>query len=824
MKKKTEEQPAKGYEAVLPVIPLRGLILFPDMTLHFDIGRKTSLSAVKAAGENGTELFFVAQKDADTDDPGADDLIQTGVIGSIRQIVRLPDRTGAIRVVAEGRMRGRIADICERKPHMTARVGGIPDDRTLPEGAAGPEELYTAAALFSARRIFAEYCEHAESVTPDIVQSVYKTEDPGRLSDVIGGNVVFDFNDRARLLSEFNVYRRLELLCVVLARETRILIIDAQLQEKVNERMDKNQREYYLREELKAINEELGETEGDDAAALETQIVRSGMPDALKEKLFVELDRMRRLSPASPDSYVLRTYIEKCLELPWGVYTKENKNLTRARRILERDHYGLREVKDRVTEMLAALIVSPELKGQIICLAGPPGVGKTSIAKSVAAATNRKYARVSLGGVRDEAEIRGHRRTYIGAIPGRVISALTEAKSMNPLILLDEVDKLGGDVKGDPASALLEVLDAEQNYAFRDHYIDLPVDLSRVLFITTANDKYAIPDALRDRMEIIDLPGYTFEEKFHIAKKHLLPKQMKAHGLDKTRLRVSDAALRAIIGGYTKEAGVRVLERKLAAICRKETVRLAEGETARLDVTERELEPLLGPAKYRPGEDTHPDSVGLVNGLAWTAVGGELLPAEVAVLPGSGKLELTGSLGDVMKESARAAISFIRASAERYGIDPDFYKTKDIHIHFPEGAVPKDGPSAGVTTVTAVVSALTGRKVRGDVAMTGEITLRGRVLPIGGLREKSMAAYREEMRVVVIPRGNVPDLAEVDDAVKAKLTFIPAQTVEDVLAVALLPSEDAAPEDTEKSAPPQPERKRPPRDYGAERGRTGEYQ
>ncbi len=793
--KNTEDISRGAAEAVLPVIPLRGVVLFPGMTLHFDVGRKTSLAAMKAAGANGSELFFVAQKDPDTEDPAETDLLETGVIGSIRQIVRLPDHSGAVRVVAEGRIRGRLETLCETRPYMTAAVTETPDDTALPKGAEGSESLYSAAAMFSVRRYFSEYCEHAQSITQDIVQQVFKARSPGDLTDAIGGSVIYDFFDQTLLIGEYNVYRRMELLCMLLARETEILIMDEDLQEKVNEAMDKNQREYFLREELKAINEELGETEADDAAALEAQIKASRMPEAHKEKLRTELDRMRRLAPASPDSYVLRTYIEKCLELPWGVYTKESRSLPRAKRVLERDHYGLKDVKERIVEMLAAMLIAPDIKGQIICLAGPPGVGKTSVAKSVAAATGRKYARISLGGVRDEAEIRGHRRTYIGAIPGRIVSALTEAGSMNPLILLDEVDKLGADVKGDPASALLEVLDGEQNAAFRDHYIDLPVDLSRVLFITTANDKYAIPEALRDRMEVIDLPGYTFEEKFRIAKKHLLPKQLASHGLDKTRLRVSDAGLRALISGYTREAGVRVLERKIAALCRKEAVRLAEGETGRLDVTEKELEPLLGPAKYHPSDLQHPDSVGLVNGLAWTAVGGELLTAEVAVLPGSGKLELTGSLGDVMKESARAAISFIRSRTQRYGIEADFYKTKDIHIHFPEGAVPKDGPSAGVTVVTAVVSALTGRPVRGDVAMTGEITLRGRVLPIGGLREKTMAAYREEMRTVIIPKGNVPDLAEVDEAVREKLHFVAAQTVDDVLAVALLPAEPA-PENT----------------------------
>ncbi len=810
----------------LPVVPLRGLILFPHMTLHFDLGRKTSLEAVRRAGESGGEIFFVAQKDADTETPGEEDLLDIGVVGTVRQIIRLPDHGGTVRVVAEGKQRARLQKLRGLRPYLTAEIELLNDDRTLPEGAAEEDAiLFEMAAMYSAKQYFAAFCEHAENLTPDIISSAYKATSAGRLSDLIAGNVIYEMDDRVMLLRELNVFRRLELLCVILAKETEIMILDEELQEKVNAAMDKNHREYYLREEIRAINEELGESDEDDAEKLKKQIVKSAMPDEVKEKVLRELDRMKRLTAGSPDAHVLRTYIEKCLEIPWGIYTKENKNLDRARRILERDHYGLRDVKERVTEMLAALIVSPKIKGQIICLAGPPGVGKTSVAKSIAAATGRKYVRVSLGGVRDEAEIRGHRRTYIGAMPGRIISALIEAKSQNPLMLLDEVDKLSSDIKGDPASALLEVLDGEQNFSFRDHYIDLPVDLSRVLFITTANDKYAIPDALRDRMEIIDIPGYTYEEKFHIAKKHLLPKQMKEHGLKKEHLRVSDAALKAIISGYTKEAGVRVLERKIAAVCRKETVRLAGGETDKLVVTDKNIEEFLGVKKYRPNEETHEDAVGLVNGLAWTSVGGELLQAEAAVLPGTGKLELTGQLGDVMKESARAAVSFVRARTDQYGIDAEFYKNKDIHIHFPEGAVPKDGPSAGVTVTTAVVSALTGRKVRGDTAMTGEITLRGRVLPIGGLREKSMAAYREGMRYVLIPHDNAPDLEEVDPAVKEKITFLPVKTADEVLDFVLRPSEKTKMEEILVEEPVKAQEKQfPPPTFHKERGRTGELQ
>lgn len=547
-------------------------------------------------------------------------------------------------------------------------------------------------------------------------------------------------------------------------------------------------------------------------------IEESAMNENAKKKLLGECRRLQRMSPASPDANVLRTYIEKCLEIPWGKYSKEKTKISAAVKVLERDHYGLKDVKERITEMLAARIVSPEIKGQIICLAGPPGVGKTSIAKSIATATGRNYARMSLGGVRDEAEIRGHRRTYIGAIPGRIIDALVNAGTMNPLILLDEVDKLSADVKGDPSSALLEALDAEQNHSFRDHYVELPVDLSQVLFITTANDKNAIPDALRDRMEVIDITSYTFEEKFHIAKKHLLPKQMKEHALTKDALRVTDGAIRAVIEGYTREAGVRKLERQIAKICRKKTLAIANGESGKTVVDESMLESLLGIRKFRDDANENEDAVGVVNGLAWTSVGGELLKAEALIMDGTGKLETTGSLGDVMVESVKAAVSFIRSRCDSLGIASDFYKTKDIHVHFPEGAVPKDGPSAGITVTTALVSALTGRPVSAKIAMTGEVTLRGRVLAIGGLREKAMAAYRMNIPTVIIPAQNVPDLQEIDDAVKEKITFIPVRHVDEVLELALCELPEAA--ENKKSGILLP----PKENYKRNRGVSGELQ
>ncbi len=769
------------------MVPLRGVALFPGMTLHFDVGRRSSLHALRNA--NGQDLFFVTQKDIMVEKPDEDDLYPVGVVGTVRQIIKLPDNNAVMRVVVEGKYRATIDEFVSKRLYYRVKVSPFDDDMTAPEEFKGKEQLIEAASLFSLKNYFDDYAEFIRHMTPEMFQKIYESKDLSELCDYIAGNIMLPLEDKQAVLCARNVYQRSEILAGILARETEILRVDSQIQDKVQEQMDKNQREYYLREEMKAITEELGDLEGDDSGGLVEKINSSLMPGSHKERLLSEVQRLKRMSPSSADGNVLRSYIEKCLELPWGKFTKENTSLAKAKKILEKDHYGLKDVKERITEMLAALIVSPDIKGQIICLAGPPGVGKTSVARSIAKATGRNYVRISLGGVRDEAEIRGHRKTYIGAMPGRIINALIEAGSMNSLVLLDEIDKLGGDFKGDPASALLEVLDGEQNAAFRDHYIELPVDLSKVLFITTANDKHQIPAALLDRMEIIDLSSYTYEEKFSIAKKHLIPKQMKEHGLTKENIRITDTAVRSIIDGYTREAGVRILERKIAALMRKEAVRLADGNAEKLEITDKNLEEYLGIRKYRPEEEVLESSVGVVNGLAWTSVGGELLKAEAVVLEGTGKVEYTGSLGDVMKESVRTAVSLVRSRAQKLGINPAFYKENDIHVHFPEGAVPKDGPSAGVTVTTALVSALTGRKVKGSVAMTGEVTLTGRVLPIGGLREKSMAAYREGISTVIIPFGNAPDLQEIDEAVKKKLQFIPVKTVDEVLNIALFPEE-----------------------------------
>lgn len=772
-------------KTVMPMVPLRGVALFPGMTLHFDVGRRSSLQALKNA--NGQDVFFVSQKDAMVEKPELSDLYPVGVVGTVRQIIRLPEHNSVVRVVVEGKYRAEIDELVTKRLYYKVTVNPLEDDRTPPKEFGENPSLLEAAALFSVKNYFDDYAEFIRHMTPEMFQNIYESKDLGKLTDYIAGNIMIPLEEKQQVLGKLNVFERSEELCCVLSKETEIMKVDALLQDKVQEQMDKNQREYYLREEMKAITEELGELEGDDSSELAVKIRESLMNDDNKAKLLSDAERLKKMSPSSADANVLRSYIEKCLEIPWGKYTKENNSLIKAKKVLEKDHFGLRDVKDRVTEMLAALMISPDIKGQIICLSGPPGVGKTSVARSIARATDRKYVRISLGGVRDEAEIRGHRKTYIGSMPGRIINALIEAGSMNCLVLLDEIDKLGSDIKGDPASALLEVLDAEQNFSFRDHYIELPVDLSKVLFITTANDKNMIPPALKDRMEVIDLPSYTYEEKFHIAKKHLIPKQMKEHSLTKDNIKISDSALRAIIDGYTREAGVRILERKIASLMRKESVRLASGIEERLEITDKNIEEYLGVKKYRPEENVLEDIVGVVNGLAWTAVGGELLKAEALILQGTGKIEFTGSLGDVMKESVKTAISFVRSRADKYNVNPVFYKENDIHVHFPEGAVPKDGPSAGVTVTTALVSALTGRKVRGNIAMTGEVTLTGRVLPIGGLREKSMAAYREGISTVIIPWGNTADIEEVDEAVKKKVNFVPVKTVEEVLELALYP-------------------------------------
>lgn len=766
----------------MPVLALRGLVLFPDMTLHFDVGRPASIAALKFALSNNEKIFIVTQRDISEEEPMLTGLYTVGVIADVKQVLRVAEGGKTLRVVVEGIRRATITELLSRRPFYR----GVIKERNDVDVPADSFD-YETALIRNVRELFLNYCDISSKMSQDIVADVISETDSSKFADKIAANVFMPVEEKQHLLTELSPLRRLEYLSVSLAQEIELLMLEDEIQTRVQEQMDKNQHDYYLREQLKAIYDELGEGEDvpEEADRYMSLINDSKMPDDAKVKLTNECKRLAKMSSGSPDANVIRTYLDKCLALPWGVYTKDNLRLANARKQLDKDHYGLKDVKERIIEMLAARALSPDIKGQIICLAGPPGVGKTSVARSVAKAVGRKYVRISLGGVRDEAEIRGHRRTYIGAIPGRIINAVIDAKSANPLILLDEIDKLGGDFKGDPASALLEVLDGEQNNTFCDHFIELPFDLSKVLFITTANDKYAIPEPLRDRMEIIDLSSYTHEEKFNIAKKHLVPKQLKEHNIDKKQLKINDKAIRLMIDGYTKEAGVRQLERIVAKVMRKAAVRFVDGEAETIAVTEKNLSDFLGQVKFKPDEISHKDEVGLVNGLAWTSVGGEMLTIEVSVLDGTGKLELTGSLGDVMKESAKTAVSLVRSRAEQFGIDKDFYKTKDIHIHVPEGAVPKDGPSAGITMTTALTSALSNISVKGNVAMTGEITLRGRVLPIGGLKEKSMAAYRQGMTKVVIPWDNASDIDDIDDAVKEKITFVPVKTIDEVFAVAL---------------------------------------
>ena len=776
---------------IMPAVALRGLVVFPKMFIHFDVGREKSINALRKAMDTNQEVFLVTQKDVSVDDPDYSELYEIGVIASVKQVLKLPSKNGNVRVAVEGISRARL--IQGLKPgsgnYLKTMIFPI-DEPAVP----ADKDDYAKALVRHTKDVFADYTDCAPQLPADIVTGVMQKTEPGELADYIAGNIMLEYEDRQHILSFINPLKRLEEMCVMLANEGNLLSIEAEIGDKVQEQIDKNQREYYLREQMKVISAELGGgvSHEEELDYFRETIFNMKAPDEVKEKLFKECDKLEKYSPSSPEAAVSRNYIEVCIALPWDNLTEENSDIAKSRKILEDDHYGLEKIKRRILEYLAVRVMAPDIKGQIICLAGPPGVGKTSIARSVARATGREYVRISLGGVKDEAEIRGHRKTYIGSMPGRIIDAMKQAGTSNPLILLDEVDKLSSDYKGDPTSALLEVLDPEQNSTFRDHYIEMPFDLSRVMFITTANVEANIPAPLRDRMEIIELGSYTAEEKFNIAKKHLIPKQMKRHGLKNANFRITDKAIRLIIEGYTREAGVRALEQNIAAICRKAVMEIVEGNAEKVSVKPENVEAMLGTRKFRADTVICENEVGVVNGLAWTSVGGDLLEIETAVLKGSGKLELTGSLGDVMQESARAAVSYIRSKADALPINADFYKECDVHIHVPEGATPKDGPSAGVTIATSLVSALTGIKVRKDVAMTGEITLRGRVLPIGGLKEKSMAAYRAGIKTIVIPYDNVPDLDEVDPKVKASVTFEPVKTVEEVWEIALEKEEKPA--------------------------------
>lgn len=762
----------------MPILALRGMTVFPEQTIHFDVGRVKSALALESAMKKDQILFLAPQKNISDDDPGLNGLYPVGCVAKVKQILKTQGEN--IRVLVTGLYRAKIMCLDFTDPFLSGTI------EQLPETTAA-DNLRSRALRRDATATYFQYLDFVDRPSQSVYLKILDSNNCGFIADSIAQNSGIEYKDKAKLLCQLNPVRRLENTVKLLRQEIEMLQLESDIQEKTKAHIDQDQKDYYLREQMKAIREELGD--GDDHsefAEYEKKILLLKLDQQWEEKLLKDLERLRKQPFGSSEASVLRNYLDTVLELPWNVTTKERVDIEAARKILDRDHFGLQKVKDRILEALAVRKMAPQMPPQIICLVGPPGVGKTSVAYSIAKCLNRKMARISLGGVRDEAEIRGHRKTYVGAMPGRIVNALIQAGSTNPLLLLDEVDKMGMDHRGDPGAALLEVLDAEQNKTYRDHFIEIPVDLSNVLFITTANTLDTIPRPLLDRMEIIELNSYTDEEKVMIAKDHLIPKQMEKHGLKKSQLRITEDAVRELIRCYTRESGVRNLERRVADICRKaDMLILSEQTKGRITVTASNIEDYLGVRKYLPDRIPGSDQVGLVTGLAWTSVGGETLEVEVNVMEGSGKLELTGNLGDVMKESAHAAMSFIRANCAKLGIASDFYKTKDIHVHFPEGAVPKDGPSAGVSVCTAMVSALTGKSVRCDVAMTGEITLTGRVLPIGGLKEKTMAALRHGIRTVIIPAANEKDLEEIDPIVRKALNFVTAQNVQIVLDTAL---------------------------------------
>ncbi len=765
--------------STLPLLALRGLVVLPHTTVQFEVGREKSVQALQEAVNQDQLIFLVTQQDVADEDPKPEALCKTGVVARLQQVLRMP--SDIVRVKVEALYRARVRDFLQTEPFMMAEVR---ESLTRPITDKDQETAY----FRKCRAYFHEYMELARDVSDSAVNELMAARDNGIFADRLVDILPCSAENKQKVLDALSLEKRFEELMRILADEIRIAELERSIEQQVQSSIDKNQRDYYLHEQMRVIATELGEEDdpASEADELRARVKALGLAADVQEKLLKECTKLAKMPFGSHEATVVRNYLDTCLELPWHTYSKETLDLKYARSVLDRDHFGLEKVKERILEVLAVRRLTGGSKGQIICLVGPPGVGKTSIARSVAEALGREYVRVSLGGVRDEADIRGHRRTYIGSMPGRIIRAIDKAKTSNPLILLDEIDKLSSSYNGDPSSALLEVLDTEQNHAFVDHYLEIPYDLSQVLFITTANDADSIPAPLFDRMDVITLSSYTAEEKFHIARNHLVKKQLKQNGLDARRLRISDAALRLIIDGYTREGGVRTLERCIAKICRKRAQELVSGAEFTVTVNDKKLTEYLGPRRFKEDNSKHKDEIGVVNGLAWTSVGGETMPVEVAILDGSGKIELTGSLGDVMKESAHAAISYVRSCADQWNIAGDFYKTKDIHIHVPEGAVPKDGPSAGVTMATAMVSALTGIPVRHDVAMTGEISLRGRVLPIGGLKEKTMAAYRHHMKTVVIPQENEADLSEVDEVVRQNIQFVTARTMDTVIKTALM--------------------------------------
>ena len=779
-----KEKAAENEKVIYPCVPTRSLVVFPNMVMHFDVGRSTSVRAVKAAMNENTPVFLVSQKDPEVEHPGRNDIYTVGTLCKVKQIVKTPG--GVYRCLVEGKRKARLVRIEEGANYYEAEVKELPN-----YSREKVTELELEAICREVKEAFTAYAFLVPKMPTVTFSSIENAPDAVKLFEAIAFNIVLQFTDRQMLLECGSTSEKLVTLLSILYREREIMQLEKDIAEEVHERIDKNQKEYFLREQIKVLKAELGESDifddgSDEINEYTEKIENCECSEEIKNKLLDEVKRLSKMPLNSAEAVVVRTYLDAVLGLPWGRRTKDNDDIALAAKMLDEDHYGMKRVKERIVENLAVMKMTGGSKGQIICLYGPPGVGKTSVGKSIARALGRKYIRVSLGGVRDESDIRGHRKTYIGSMPGRIMEAMRQAGTTNPVMLLDEIDKMSNDFRGDPSSAMLEVLDSEQNTAFRDHFLEVPFDLSEVLFITTANSLDTIQPPLLDRMEVIELSSYTREEKFHIAKEHLIPKQLAKHGLNGNQLRINDSAVYSLIDSYTREAGVRKLERAIASLCRKAARIILEDNAKRVTVKEQNITEFMGHKKYLGDDISGKDEIGITNGLAWTSVGGVIMPLEVLVLDGKGKIELTGSLGDVMKESAHIAVSLARSLADRYGIEPDFYEKKDLHIHAPEGAVPKDGPSAGVTMITTLISALSGIPVRGDVAMTGEITLRGKVLAIGGLREKTMAAYKAGVKTVIVPKDNKGDLDEIDDAVKLGLEFIFAETVEDVLDAALV--------------------------------------
>ncbi|KOP83631.1 endopeptidase La [Cytobacillus solani] len=768
---------AKKKEIIVPLLPLRGLLVYPTMVLHLDVGREKSVQALEKAMVDDHLIFLTTQKEISIDEPAEEDLFTRGTLTRVKQMLKLPN--GTIRVLVEGLQRAEIIEFYDETSHYAVSVEVFEEPTT--------KDVEDQALMRTMLEYFEQYIKVSKKISAETYSAVADIEEPGRMADIIASHLPLKLKEKQQILETTNIKERMNQVIEIIHNEKEVLNLEKKIGQRVKKSMERTQKEYYLREQMKAIQKELGDKEGKtgEIAALTEKIEKAGMPEHIQLTALKELDRYEKIPSSSAESAVIRNYIEWLVALPWSHATEDDLNIHKAERILNEDHYGLEKVKERVLEYLAVQKLTNSLKGPILCLAGPPGVGKTSLARSIAASLNRKFVRISLGGVRDESEIRGHRRTYVGAMPGRIIQGMKKAGTINPVFLLDEIDKMSNDFRGDPSSAMLEVLDPEQNHNFSDHYIEEPYDLSKVMFIATANDLGTIPGPLRDRMEIITIAGYTELEKIHIAKDHLLPKQIKEHGLSKSQLQIREDGIQKIVRYYTREAGVRSLERQLATVCRKTAKILVSGEKKKVVITEKNIEDFLGKTKFRYGQAELEDQVGVATGLAYTTVGGDTLQIEVSLAPGKGKLVLTGKLGDVMKESAQAAFSYVRSKAKELGIEEDFHEKYDIHIHVPEGAVPKDGPSAGITITTALVSALSGKPIRKEVGMTGEITLRGRVLPIGGLKEKSLSAHRAGLTKIIIPKDNEKDIDDIPESVREDLNFVLVSHVDDVLKHAL---------------------------------------